>query len=124
MSETITTGIMLERLGECWDSTEKGFWDSTFSESDRTKIFRNREALAAIGARLEMADRMEARIKKLETALRILSNRPHVENDEDSFYSCPKSKSGCLDKTQGNKCNCGADEQNEIIRAALEEKEG
>jgi hypothetical protein len=43
---------------------------------------------------------------------------PHRYCD-DSWYSCPKEESGCADESQGDKCNCGADEHNAAIDAAL-----
>jgi hypothetical protein len=39
---------------------------------------------------------------------------------EDGWYSCPKSEEGCLDESDGNKCNCGADEINTEIDEAIE----
>lgn len=38
---------------------------------------------------------------------------------EDSWYSCPKDSDGCCDESQGDRCNCGADEWNARIDAAL-----
>ena len=37
---------------------------------------------------------------------------------EDNYYSCPKSEFGCSDDRQVD-CNCGAEEHNKRIRAAL-----
>ena len=66
-------------------------------------------------------------LKELESL-----KRPHYEC-EDGWYSCPKSmaylqlpilirsvytffhEEGCLNKDEGDKCNCGADEANAKI---------
>lgn len=39
---------------------------------------------------------------------------PHYYNDEDCWYSCPKSTEGCCDDKQKD-CNCGADKHNEKV---------
>ena len=45
--------------------------------------------------------------------------RKHYEC-EDCFYSCPKSGESCNDtRNEIGKCDCGADEDNALIDAAL-----
>lgn len=34
---------------------------------------------------------------------------------EDSWYSCPKAPEGCADKSQGEECNCEADNVNRLV---------
>lgn len=46
--------------------------------------------------------------------------RKHSEC-EDSWYSCPKSESGCSNDGAGDECDCGADNANEMIDKAIEE---
>jgi hypothetical protein len=42
-----------------------------------------------------------------------LATRPHVYNDEDPWYSCPKAPGGCADDRQPKDvCTCGADKHN------------
>jgi len=53
----------------------------------------------------------------LESALTSLRLSHHY--CEDSWYSCPKHEDGCANKGEGNTCNCGADEHNAKIDAAL-----
>jgi hypothetical protein len=60
---------------------------------------------------------LEARIAALEALLR-KCKRPHYRCD-DSWYSCPKDEEGCSNEEEGTECNCGADEFNAIIDAAL-----
>ena len=43
----------------------------------------------------------------------------HCDNDEDRWYSCPKS-GNCLDDRQGNECNCGTDRHNAILDGIIE----
>jgi hypothetical protein len=38
---------------------------------------------------------------------------------EDCWYSCPKAEDGCCDDTQGDNCNCGADEHNAILDSII-----
>jgi hypothetical protein len=38
---------------------------------------------------------------------------------EDTWYSCPKHEEGCANEAEGNECNCGADEANAQIDAAI-----
>ena len=38
---------------------------------------------------------------------------------EDGWYSCPKSDDGCANQHEGTECNCGADEVNAVIDAAI-----
>jgi len=39
---------------------------------------------------------------------------------EDSWYSCPKNEEGCADDSQGDDCNCGADQSLIAKRQAVE----
>jgi len=34
---------------------------------------------------------------------------------DDCWYSCPKAQYGCCDATQGDDCNCGADDHNDRL---------
>lgn len=43
----------------------------------------------------------------------------HHRYIEDCWYSCPKAPEGCCDDTQGDECNCGADENNALIYSLL-----
>jgi hypothetical protein len=38
---------------------------------------------------------------------------------EDTWYSCPKHDDGCANEAEGDECNCGADETNKTIDAAI-----
>ncbi len=38
---------------------------------------------------------------------------------EDTWYSCPKHREGCANDNAGTECDCGADEANATIDAAL-----
>ncbi len=51
-------------------------------------------------------------------ALLLKSKRAH-RYCEDPWYSCPKAEDGCADEREGTECNCGADEWNAQIDAAL-----
>ena len=45
----------------------------------------------------------------------------HHHECEDGWYSCPKSEDGCWDdQYDANKCNCGADENNEMVKVFAE----
>ncbi len=74
-------------------------------------------------SQLAIREGHEAEIAKLRAALGragkalIGCKRNHYEC-EDSWYSCPKSEAGCADEYQ-KECNCGADERNAKIDAAL-----
>jgi len=57
-------------------------------------------------------------IEKLQAVL-VKSKRAHYYC-EDPWYSCPKALDGCLDESAGKDCNCGADEFNAEIDAAME----
>jgi len=46
-----------------------------------------------------------------------LAKRGHYYCDEDSWYSCPKSKDGCANESAGDECNCGTDEHNAKVDA-------
>lgn len=41
---------------------------------------------------------------------------------EDRWYSCPKHQDGCANDADGTDCNCGADQHNTEIDAALSGK--
>ncbi|KKU25461.1 MAG: hypothetical protein UX37_C0022G0025 [Microgenomates group bacterium GW2011_GWA2_46_16] len=59
------------------------------------------------------ATRRESFLTDLMT-LRSLAIRQHYYC-EDCWYSCPKALDGCCDDSQGDECNCGADEENKKI---------
>jgi len=40
---------------------------------------------------------------------------------EDGWYSCPKAEDGCSDDSQGEECNCGAEDYNKMIEELIEE---
>ena len=40
---------------------------------------------------------------------------------DDGWYSCPKSEDGCADDSVDDKCNCGAEEHNELLDAIIKE---
>lgn len=66
-------------------------------------------------------ERQQAYCDKLRAALKSL-RRPHLLVDEDCWYSCPAAT--YADGSSGycgpdSKCNCGADEYNALIDAAL-----
>ena len=44
--------------------------------------------------------------------LKALAMRDHYWNDEDCWYSCPKSPDGCCNEEAGDDCRCGADAVN------------
>lgn len=56
-------------------------------------------------------------VKKLESAL--LNAKRFHRYCEDSWYSCPKAAEGCANPGAGKACDCGADEHNAAIDAAL-----
>lgn len=63
-------------------------------------------------------------IERLRTALAELAIREH-EYCEDSWYSCPLAPDGCCnDNYPADVCNCGADEHNAKVRAAMEADRG
>lgn len=44
---------------------------------------------------------------------------------EDSWYSCPKADNEpCSNPDEGSDCNCGADSNNEKLKAIYEELQG
>jgi hypothetical protein len=72
----------------------------------------------AIEDALEIGERRQkARLLSTLNQLR----REHFEC-EDCWYSCPKSEGGCCNSEQGKDCNCGADQHNAIIDAAIQTK--
>ena len=59
-------------------------------------------------------------IEKMKQWLEALeSNRQTHYYCEDTWYSCPKHEEGCANEAEGNDCNCGADEANAVIDAAI-----
>lgn len=61
----------------------------------------------------------------MNLALKVLKNNRQTHHYcEDTWYSCPKHEDGCANDSEGDECNCGADNANiEIDKAikALEE---
>lgn len=56
-----------------------------------------------------------AELTKLDALLRLfeLAKREHYNCDDDNWYGCPLSESGCSnDNVPKDKCNCSADERN------------
>ena len=63
---------------------------------------------------------LTARIAELEEAQKeALSLLPELERGhyycDDCWYSCPKAVDGCCDESQGDECNCGADDYNALL---------
>jgi hypothetical protein len=59
-------------------------------------------------------------IEVLKQALEALENNRQTHRYcEDTWYSCPKHEDGCANDSEGNECNCGADEANIKIDAAI-----
>lgn len=46
---------------------------------------------------------------------------PHLDVDEDCWYSCPKSGKNCDDRRDPNQCDCGGDSRLEQCATAVEE---
>lgn len=67
---------------------------------------------------VEEVERLQQRVKGLQETLKA-STRPHLVVDEDCWFSCPQSGECCRDDQDKNKCDCGADEHNARIEAAL-----
>ena len=58
--------------------------------------------------------------KALRMALEALENNRQTHNYcEDTWYSCPKHEEGCANESEGDECNCGADEANAEIDNAI-----
>ena len=56
----------------------------------------------------------------VEQALEALEcNRRSHYYCEDTWYSCPKHEEGCANESDGEECNCGADEANTQIDSAI-----
>ena len=56
----------------------------------------------------------------LKLALEALENNRQTHHYcEDTWYSCPKHEDGCVNESEGNACNCGADEANAEIDKAI-----
>lgn len=79
--------------------------------------FTNGSMLQAIDIACSGAIASAKEVQALREALEGLK-REHT-NCEDCWYSCPKSVDGCCDGSQGDDCNCGADQHNAKIDAAL-----
>ena len=47
------------------------------------------------------------------------SNRRTHHYCEDTWYSCPKHEDGCANDSEGDECNCGADEANKEMDFAI-----
>ena len=63
---------------------------------------------------------LQSRIAELEAAQKeALSLLPELEQGhyycDDCWYSCPKAVDGCCDESQGDECNCGADNYNALL---------
>ena len=43
----------------------------------------------------------------------------HYNCDDDTWYGCPKSSSGCADDSQGDECNCRRDKTIQSLFTAL-----
>ena len=43
----------------------------------------------------------------------------HYQNDEDCWYSCPKSPDGCCNDNAGGECTRGADKHNAKLDEVL-----
>ena len=46
-----------------------------------------------------------------------LAHREHYNCDEDTWYGCPLSSSGCSNGAIPHECNCGADAHNAAVNA-------
>lgn len=58
-------------------------------------------------------------VKERLDRLIALAHREHYNCDDDTWYGCPKSTSGCSNDADGTECNCGADDHNaEVARIA------
>ena len=58
--------------------------------------------------------------KVIELALEALENNRQTHNYcEDTWYSCPKHEEGCANESEGDECNCGADEINAQFDKAI-----
>lgn len=44
----------------------------------------------------------------------------HYTNDEDCWYSCPKSGECCNSERDNDECTCGADTYNEILDQVIQ----
>jgi hypothetical protein len=62
----------------------------------------------------------EQQLDAMKQALEALEcNRRSHYYCEDTWYSCPKHEEGCANEAEGDECNCGADEANKTINAAI-----
>jgi len=56
----------------------------------------------------------------LKLALEALENNRQTHNYcEDTWYSCPKHEEGCANESEGDECNCGADNVNAQFDKAI-----
>ena len=67
-----------------------------------------------------MLEHVLDRLAKAEGLLR--ESRLTHRYCEESWYSCPKAEDGCANKSEGDDCNCGADEHNYRIDKYFEEQ--
>lgn len=55
-----------------------------------------------------------------EKLVEIIKKHIHHYNwDEDNWYGCPLSESGCSDDSQGEDCNCGRDKKIDDLAMAI-----
>lgn len=80
------------------------------AELKGTQIARESELVRLIA--------LEAENQRLRDGLKALGLRHHY-SCEDGWYSCPKSEDGCANDAEGDDCNCGVDNHNELVLALL-----
>ena len=88
--------------------------------------------MAAEDLKVERCDRLLAALDQRDQAVEALIEQalvPHLDLDEDCYYSCPKAPSqwgdgsaSCNDDAvRKGACTCGADSRNEQIAKAIRE---
>jgi hypothetical protein len=71
-----------------------------------------------------ITENMSALQAAAQQALAALKNNKRVHYYcEDTWYSCPKHEEGCANELEGDECNCGADEVNKVLDAAIADLE-
>ena len=70
--------------------------------------------MTPISSIAEVQSTLNDKIKSLVKDLAQAGKRSHHEC-EDPWHSCPKSPDGCLNESEGEECNCGADKHNAKI---------
>jgi hypothetical protein len=71
-----------------------------------------------------ITENMNALQAAAQQALAALKNNKRVHYYcEDTWYSCPKHEEGCANENEGDECNCGADEVNKVLDAAIADLE-